>query len=100
MMCISARQTDHQELNEEALAARVLKSISPFVKDYPTPASNADVIRKPLLAGRHRIILNRSGTPRSEPAVSAVDPLRNLWSVKNQSDMVNYLSMRENRAND
>jgi hypothetical protein len=28
---------------------------------YPTPAPNADVIRKPLLAGRHLIILNRSG---------------------------------------
>jgi hypothetical protein len=28
---------------------------------YPTPASNADVIRKPLLAGRHLIILNISG---------------------------------------
>jgi hypothetical protein len=31
---------------------------------YPTPAPNADVIRKPLLAGRHLIILNRSGRPR------------------------------------
>ena len=30
-------------------------------KDYPTPASNADVIRKPLLVGRHLIILNISG---------------------------------------
>jgi hypothetical protein len=29
---------------------------------YPTPAPNADVIRKPLLAGRHLIILNRSGS--------------------------------------
>jgi hypothetical protein len=27
---------------------------------YPTPAPNADVIRKPLLVGRHLIILNRS----------------------------------------
>ena len=28
---------------------------------YPTPAPNADVIRKPLLVGRHPIILNISG---------------------------------------
>jgi hypothetical protein len=34
--------------------------MSAVVKDYPTPASNADVIRKHLLAGRHLIILNRS----------------------------------------
>jgi hypothetical protein len=34
---------------------------SAAVKDYPTPASNADVIRKPLLAGRHLIILNKTG---------------------------------------
>jgi hypothetical protein len=31
------------------------------IEYYPTPASNADVIRKPLLVGRHLIILNRSG---------------------------------------
>ena len=29
---------------------------------YPTPASNADMIRKPLLVGRHLIILSRSGS--------------------------------------
>ena len=28
---------------------------------YPTPAPNADLIRKPLLAGRHLIILNHCG---------------------------------------
>jgi len=31
------------------------------VKDYPTPALNADAFRKPLLTGRHLIILNRGG---------------------------------------
>ena len=30
-------------------------------EDYPTPAPNADLIRKPWRAGRHLIILNRSG---------------------------------------
>jgi len=38
----------------------------PFVKDYLTPAPNADLIRKLLLAGRHLIILNKSG-PSSMP---------------------------------
>jgi len=33
-------------------------------EDYPTPAPNADVIRKPLLDGRHLIILNRSRRSR------------------------------------
>ncbi len=39
-------------------------------EDYPTPAPNADVIRKPLLDGRHLIILNRSSrslVTRGEP---------------------------------
>ncbi len=38
------------------------------VKDYPTPAPIVDAIRKPLLAGRHLIILNTSG--HSESLVS------------------------------
>ena len=33
---------------------------------YPTPAPNADLVRKPLLTGRHLIILNRSGHSRSK----------------------------------
>ena len=39
----------------------VAYAISVTVKDYPTPASNTDLIRKLLLAGRHLIILNSSG---------------------------------------
>jgi len=31
-----------------------------IVKDYLTPAPNDDAIRKPLLVGRHLIILNNS----------------------------------------
>ena len=31
------------------------------VKDYPTPAPIADLIRKPLRVGSHLIILNNSG---------------------------------------
>jgi hypothetical protein len=38
----------------------VAYAISVTVKDYPTPASNTDLIRKLLLAGRHLIILNRN----------------------------------------
>ena len=33
------------------------------VKDYPTPAPNAETIGKPLLAGRHLIVLNNSSQP-------------------------------------
>ena len=35
------------------------------VKDYPTPAPNAELIRKPQLAGRHLIILNNNGRSQS-----------------------------------
>jgi hypothetical protein len=35
---------------------------------YPTPASNADVIRKPLLVGRHLIILNNNGLQKIDLA--------------------------------
>jgi hypothetical protein len=34
------------------------------IEYYPTPAPNAELIRKPLPAGRHLIILNRSSTPK------------------------------------
>ena len=34
--------------------------MSACVKDYPKPAPNAELIRQPLLVGRHLIILNNS----------------------------------------
>ena len=40
--------------------------MSASVKDYPTPAPTADLIRKLMLAGRHPIILNKSRSTESE----------------------------------
>jgi hypothetical protein len=48
------------------------------IEYYLTPAPNADVIRKPLLDGRHLIILNRSSI---QIAMATVWSQSECWSI-------------------
>ncbi len=64
---IAATRTDQTETLQIPIARSKLPSAIGFdtavssPEYYLTPAPNADLIGKPLLAGRHLIILNNSG---------------------------------------